>query len=205
MRGGCFMAKILDFKTKYEPKIFAIDPAFAGVLGWAILNQQPEIFGGIKNKPLIHRSGILKPFSNECSLRNMKELSHKLKEIWHADSGFSSEPSVLVIEQPDMYRGSPVNPRSLLDLASFVGEIAANFSPRNVLRPTPKEWKQNKSKDSTKDELLKICDSTGLKNIQRDIDSIALDKQHNVFDAMGLGLYGLRVMNNQLPPPRLFF
>jgi hypothetical protein len=199
------MSRILDFKTKYEPKIFAIDPAIAGVLGWAILNLQPEIFGDVKNKPMIHKSGVLKPFSSESSQRNMKELICNLKTIWHADSGYSSQPSVLVIEQPHIYPGSPVNPRCMLDLASFAGEIAASFSSRLLLRPITNEWKKNKSKDITKKELLDICDKTSLKNIKRDMDGIALDKQHNAFDAMGLGLYGLKVINNQIAKPRLNF
>ncbi len=197
------MGKPLDFKPKYAQKVFSIDPATAGVLGWAILNLHSEIFGGTVGRPLIHRSGILKPFSSESSQRNMKDLVCQLKDIWHADSGFSSQPSVLVIEQPHIYPGSPVNPRCMLDLASFAGEIAASFCPRVLLRPIVLEWKKNKSKEITKEELLEICDKTSLKNIQRDMDSIALDKQHNAFDAMGLGLYGLKVINNQLPTPRL--
>jgi len=198
------MATIKDFKLKHAPKIFAIGPAFSfngSGCGYAFLNSHPAIFGGDSKVPLIHRAGLVKPFSSESSLKNIKELAERLKEIWHADAGFSSQPSVLVIELPVIDPNSRANPMSLIDLADFIGQVTARFSPKLVFKPTVNEWEQTKSKEETKNEIFSIADAYALKNINRDISGIAIDRRHSVYDAMGLGIYALRVIYGLLPRP----
>ena len=200
------MAKILDFKTKYAPKIFAIDPGFSTEegCGWAIINCDAQKYGGNKNSPLVLRSGNIKPFANISSLQNMIELAHKLERIWEEDSGFSRQPKTVVVEKPNIDLSAPLNPESIRDLAIFVGVLIKIFVPELILAPTVKEWSDALSKEETQKYIFNCSDKISLKNINRDISCIALNNRHNVYDAIGLGIYGGNVTNNQLPFPETF-
>jgi hypothetical protein len=200
------MAKILDFKTKYVEKVFSIDPSFSkqNGLGWSIINRDAEFFGGKTNAPIIHRSGILKPFSTASNLMAMDELCDKFIEIWRHDSGYSREPAVLVIEQPEIYPGSPVRFSNLTDLSIFVGMLVNGLSPRLTLAPTPREWKGNKKKADTQAEIENISDFHSKRALKRDLDMVATHVRHNIFDALGLGIYGAEVDLGKRPLPRLF-
>lgn len=133
----------------------------------------------------------------------MYELATRLKEIWHEECGFSCEPDVLVIERPVIYPGSPVKPISLMDLTLMVGMLIQILKPKSILVPTPNEWKAHKDKECTKNEVINFCDAFTKRNIQRDLASIRLTLQHNVYDAVALGIYGIKVIRNELPPPRM--
>lgn len=200
------MSKILDFKTKYEQKIFAIDPSFSeqGGFGWGIVNRNAQSFGGEENVPIIHRSGLLKPFSSDSNLIAMDELCQKLVAIWRNDCGYSKEPTILVIEQPEIYPGSPVRFSSLTDLAIFVGMLSCALSPALTLLPTPREWKGSKKKSETQCEIENISDYHSKRALKRDLEMVALHKRHNIYDALGIGIYGAKVDLGQKPLPRLF-
>lgn len=201
------MAKILDFKTKYDQKIFAIDPSISeqGGFGWGIINRNAEIFGGEKNVPVIHRSGLLKPFSTASNLMTMGELYEKTVEIWRSDAGYSKEPAILVVEQPEIYPGSPVRFSNLTDLSIFVGMLICALSPRLILVPTPREWKGNTKKIETQEKIQNISDYHSKKALKRDLEMVPIYSRHNVYDALGLGLYGAQVDMGEKPMPRLFY
>jgi hypothetical protein len=208
MCGGWFMARIKDFKPKYVPKILAIDPAFSFKstgCGVAIINKHPQCFGGPAKKPIVHRTMVIQPFSSESSLRNMIELANRTKDIWLEDEGYSSFPESIVIERPVIYPGSPVAPMTLMDLTLFVGALTQIVNCEEILLPTPREWKANQQKAETKDEIDSLCDSYSKKNIIRDLESIALHKRHNAYDAIGLGIYAIKVQIGQLPRPRMYY
>ncbi len=200
------MSQILNFKTKYEQKIFAIDPSFSeqGGFGWGIVNRNAQSFGGEENVPIIHRSGLLKPFSSDSNLIAMDELCQKLVAIWRNDCGYSKEPAILVIEQPEIYPGSPVRFSSLTDLAIFVGMLSCALSPALTLLPTPREWKGSKKKSETQCEIENISDYHSKRALKRDLEMVALHKRHNIYDALGIGIYGAKVDLGQKPLPRLF-
>lgn len=200
------MSRILDFKTQYAEKIFSIDPSFSkqGGLGWSIINRNAESFGGNKNMPIIHRSGLLKPFSSSSNLMNMEELCEKFTAIWRNDAGYSREPAILVVEQPEIYPGSPVRFSSLTDLSIFVGMIINSLSPKLTLVPTPREWKGCKKKAETQAEIESISEYNSKKALKRDLEMVALHDRHNVYDALAIGIYGAEVDLGKKPLPRLF-
>lgn len=201
------MGKVLDFKNKkYVQKIFAIDPSFSehGGLGWGIINRNAQFFGGEENVPIIHRSGLLKPFSSASNLMTMEELCEKFIMIWRNDAGYLKEPTILVIEQPEIYPGSPVRFSNLTDLSIFVGMLTCRLSPRLTLIPTPREWKGNKKKTETQAEIERIDDYHSKRALNRDLEMVALHNRHNVYDALGIGIYGAEVDLGKRPLPRLF-
>lgn len=206
MFGEQSMAKILDFKTKYAPKIFAIDPGFStkGGCGWAMINTNAEYFGKELNVPVIHRSGVIKPFSTASNLITMSDICKKIEEIWRHDSGYSEEPAVLVIEQPEIYPNSPVRFSNISDLSIFVGMLLCSLSPKLTLAPTAREWKGNKKKADTQVEIEKIQDYHSKKALERDFSMIAIHNRHHIYDALGLGIYGAEVEFGSKPLPRLY-
>ena len=76
----------------------------------------------------------------------MNDICKKIEEIWRHDSGYSEEPAVLVIEQPEIYPNSPVRFSNISDLSIFVGMLLCSLSPKLTLAPTAREWKGNKKK-----------------------------------------------------------
>jgi hypothetical protein len=201
------VSKQKDFATKYAPKIFAISPAssFKGSgCGWSIINCDARSYGGNKNSPLVLRSGILKPFTDLSSLSNMIEFAHKLERIWQEDSGFSRQPKTVVLEKPSTSHSASLNAESIRDIAMFTGILIRIFAPELILAPGAQEWTATTSKENLKKEILDHSDKISLGNINRDMDYIALHNRHNVYDAIGLGIYGGHVTNNQLPLPETF-
>ena len=95
------MSKIKDFGPEFAPKMLAINPAFAFKstgCGVAIINKNPQCFGGPVKKPIIHRVGVIQPFSSEGSLRDMHELANRIRDIWKEDEGYSAFLETIVIE-----------------------------------------------------------------------------------------------------------
>jgi hypothetical protein len=199
------MGKILDFKTKYAEKIFAIDPAFSkqGHCGWAILNLDAALFGGNKNKPFIHQCGILQPFSSESSLTTMNDLCKKLVEIWKNDSGYTREPTAIIVERPVIYPGSPVRFSSIEKLNIFVGMLLRSLVPKFQISPSPNEWKGNRPKEETEKEIMSLLGFNDKAALQRDLQTIKTFQRHNLFDALGLGIYAGRVLNRKISAPEM--
>lgn len=202
------MPRLIDVEQKFAPKVLGIDPAYSfnGTgCGIAIINKEPQCFGGPVKRPIIHRVGVIQPFSSESSLGNMHELAEKIRDIWREDEGHSSFPEIVVIERPVIYPNSPVAPMTMMDLTLFVGALTIFLECKEILLPTAREWKGGQQKGETKDDILAICDSYSKRNIVRDLESVALHKRHNAYDAMGLGIYALRVQMGQLPYPKMYY
>ena len=135
----------------------------------------------------------------------MIELAIKLRDIWKEHEGYSSNPEIIAIERPVIYPNSPVAPMTLMDLTLFVGALTQILNFEEILLPTPREWKMCQQKIETKEKVDNLCDSYSKKNIMRDLGSVALHKRHNAYDAMGLGVYALRVCLGQLPRPKMYY
>jgi hypothetical protein len=199
------MGKVVDFKAQYAQKVFAIYPTFLekGWLGWGIINRNAEHFGGEENVPLIHRSGIIRVFSTASNLINMDTLCEQFISIWRHDSGYSKEPAVLAIEQPDIYPDLPSNFSGLVDLSILVGMLTYVLHPRLTLIPTTLEWRGTKQKSDIKAEIENINDYHSKKALKRDLEMVALQNQHQIYDALGIGIYGVEVDLGLKPMPRL--
>lgn len=201
------MSKVLDFKPRYANKALSLDPAFSasGGLGWAIINLDAELFGGVQNIPHIHRCGLIKPFSTDSNLNTMNELCLKVVDIWRNDSGYSVEPSLLVVELPVIYPNLHIKPSSIRDLILFAGMLTQTLQPKMQLTPTTGDWKGNQTKEKTQQLIIESLDFHSQRALKRDLESIALDQRHNVFDAIGLGIYGARVFKEQNPLPKMHY
>jgi hypothetical protein len=93
----------------------------------------------------------------------------------------------------------------MMDLTLFVGALTQILDCEEILLPIPREWKAGQQKSETQEEINNLCDSYSKKNIRRDLESIALHKRHNAYDAIGLGIYAIKVQIGQLPQPKMYY
>lgn len=95
----------------------------------------------------------------------------------------------LAIEKPQVYVQSKLkgDPNDLIDLAIAVGKISTRFSEVVMYRPA--QWKGQVPKDIMTERIK-------LKLSNRELDLVDLPAkslQHNVWDAIGIGLHHLKV------------
>jgi hypothetical protein len=199
------MGKILDFKTKYVDKVLAIEPSFSthGRCGYSLINLDADIFGGIQNKPFLHKCGVLEPFSSESSLGTMNSLCKALIEVWRSDNGYCREPMVIVVGRPIHYSGSPVSISAIEKLNVFVGMLLMSLSPKTQISPNPNEWRGNQTNAQTEAQITALLDFNSMNALMRELNCIKMLQRHNVFDAIGLGLYGARVLSNKISRPEM--
>lgn len=96
----------------------------------------------------------------------------------------------IVIEKPQIYHQSRLkgDPNDLIDLAVFVGAVCMAVATGDVRMYLPREWKGSTPKDV---KIERIKKSLSVEEHSR-IDLPAPSLQHNVFDAVGIGLHHLR-------------
>jgi hypothetical protein len=204
---GLLMGAILDFKTKYKNQILSLDPScsVSGGLGYAIINIDAQIFGGSKNKPFISHCGNITPFCTDSRLTTKEELCNKIVETWQQHAGFTNEPFAVVIEKPIIYSGSQVRYSDITNLIEFVGMLCRSFHPKWKFTPLVREWKGNRPKSETKEYIMSILDFFSRQALERDLSCVPIRKQHNVFDAIGLGVFAAEVLLNRKPMPCDFY
>lgn len=100
-----------------------------------------------------------------------------------------ARPVEVAIEVPQVYRVSKGDPNDLIDLSVVVGGIVATVprgAPCTMYRP--REWKGQTGKDITEYRCRKRLSDAEIRNFLEGRPSLA----HNVWDAVGIGLYHLR-------------
>jgi hypothetical protein len=99
--------------------------------------------------------------------------------------------AALVVERPQVYVGRKQvgDPNDLIQLAFVGGTFAALVPHRHLFTPRPAQWKGQVPKDIHHARLAKRMGSTwpAIEASARRWGKLA----HNVYDAVGLALYGL--------------
>lgn len=101
-------------------------------------------------------------------------------------------PRIAVIEAPRWYpREHRVDTNDLLDLSVLVGELKRHFAEReaNVELVYPRTWKGTVPKDIHNKRVLAALSADELKLLPK--RPRARDYDHNVLDAVGIGLWKL--------------
>lgn len=101
--------------------------------------------------------------------------------------GYGCEPAHLYGEIPVVYpgaKGLKTDPNDLIALAYEAGRFYGCFEcPVTLIKPAG--WKGQVPKDITKKRILSLLDDAEINAIVKGGD------MHNVFDAIGIGLFGL--------------
>lgn len=115
-------------------------------------------------------------------------VARQIKQLCDDLLGSNLSDVFLVCEYPQAYRGSPVDPNTLFGLSFMDGGVIAllNCPYATVL---PREWKKREKKEDT---LARVAAELSMV----ELESISFPKQkalaHNVWDAIGIGLYALK-------------
>lgn len=167
--------------------IFAIDPgySFKNGAGYAIFDH--ETFKLIA-------CGIVRPFAPGMDdYQAAIEIANKLRQIWEKHVGFSFDPVYLVVEGQRIYPFSKINPDPLIKLARLSGMLLRDYKTpeKNVLTPCPGQWKGNSAKLDTANLVLENLDPWSIRRLNNDLSEIPKFLHHNVYDAVGLGLWAI--------------
>lgn len=95
----------------------------------------------------------------------------------------------VVIEKPQVYVQHEVDPNDLVDLAVQAGFVGGWYGSSNTTWVLPRQWKGQVPKSVTQARVLKE-----LSQGERDVVEAAVVKRsvrHNLFDAIGIGLWKL--------------
>lgn len=96
----------------------------------------------------------------------------------------------LVVEKPQVYvqRKLKGDPNDLIDVAVVVGALISSFGFGNFTLYRPHEWKGQVPKEVAVERIKAALSD---KELQR-LELPAKSYQHNVYDAIGIGLHYLR-------------
>jgi hypothetical protein len=174
--------------------VFTIDPGYSheNGTGYALFDHQTQ---------RLKACGLIRPFApgleNHASTI---EIADKVRCTWEKEVGFSYDPTVLCIEHPlacFTRQGVRVNSKSIITLAILCTRIEERFSAKTFLRPYPHMWKKHSSKDETKNLVLKTLNQRSLKALDEGLSTVPPHLRHNIFDAVGLGLWAIEEKNHE--------
>ncbi len=154
----------------------AIDPGLRGV-GIA----------AFEGKELM-RAGYVK--NSEQKLRGPQawySMAHEVRYwVWPS---FGLIPcDTLVLEGQQIYLGAKINPAHLIEIAGVAGAVAYAIDAKKRVSYLPRIWKGQVPKDvHNQRTLAKLSEKE-----QAVIEYPATSLRHNVYDAIGLGMYHLR-------------
>ena len=176
--------------------ILAIDPGYSvkNGTGYAIFDHETH---------RLKRCGLIQPFAPGLeSHASTIEIAQKVRLVWEEEVGFSYDPEILCIENPRACftrQGVRVNSNSIIMLAVLCTRIEGKFfSAKSILRPYPKRI----TKDQTRQIVIDKLDAWSKKILERDLASIAPFLHHNVYDAVGWGLWVIDEKNRVSKPKK---
>lgn len=125
----------------------------------------------------------------EGALKAVSLLSSDDKEITNP---WVAGHKVVVCEIPQVYRGSTVNPQSLVTLAYRAGYLTGLVRPTHLVQVKPTQWKGQIPKDIHHEQILRQLEVGERLVLDQCLKNIPKSKHHNVYDAVGLGLWYLQ-------------
>lgn len=163
--------------------VLAIELGYSFINGscWAIFSE-----GRLKH------CGAVSPFAaGVSSKQSCLEILEKLSKQWENLKGFRIKPELLCLASPIVYpnRSRNIDTRSLDHIHFLNGMLSERFNPKELITPTPYQWKQNKPNDIHREEIISSLDGYSKQVLTKALNEIPRSKWHNVIEAVGLGLY----------------
>lgn len=113
-------------------------------------------------------------------------------------------PTRVMIERPMLRPKGEKNPNAILLLTLRAGEWGGFCHEQQVEYLLPNDWKGSTDKDVQNARTWSRLDPDEQSIVDAYIRAkkLPLSKQHNVFDAIGIGLHGFNRLKQQLPARR---
>lgn len=169
--------------------ILTIDPGYSqeNGTGYALFDHKTH---------RLKACGLIRPFAPGLETHDsIIEVADKVRRKWEEEVGFSFDPTMLCIEHPlacFTRQGIRVNSKSIIMLAILCTRIEERFSPEKILRPYPHTWKKRGTKEETKALVLNTLGQWSINTLKDGLSKIPPHLHHNVFDAVGLGLWAIQ-------------
>lgn len=163
-----------------RPLLFTLDPGLRGC-GIAYFGDDGTLLHAKYLKNPVKKGG-----GPEAWLGFMDELQEQ-----NTQGKLPLVVQTFVSEYPQVYRAgtSKGDPDDLLQLASVVATFASNIVAKDYLAVRPREWKGTVPKDVHHARVLKALDDHEKLIVEA---SAPPSLRHNVFDAVGIGLWWLK-------------
>jgi len=156
--------------------LYAIDPGLRHC-GLAVFNLEAKV---------LNFACLVRNFSKEDGPNAWKGMSKAVITASAANVG-----DFAVFEFPRVYQGGKQkgDPADLMELAAVVGSLAARYEKKGVesQRYFPHEWKKQMTKEMTQVRILERLSKDEAKRVEK--------ADHNIFDAVGIGLFHLGRFN----------
>lgn len=98
----------------------------------------------------------------------------------------------VVCEMPQTYKGSRVSIQSLLTLSFRAGKLVGMLHEEQYCLVKPAQWKGQIPKDVHHEQILRQLEVGERLLLDQCLQNIPKSKHHNVYDAVGLGLWYLQ-------------
>jgi len=119
-----------------------------------------------------------------------RAVAQAVRAAWQSANivGYEGTVTTVVLERPQVYQKSPGDPNDLIDLALVDGALLGLFPAARAVLYKPAEWKKQLPKEITSARARAALEAAGsLSRVVLPTKSL----QHNVWDAVGIGLYHL--------------
>jgi hypothetical protein len=179
--------------------ILTIDPGYSheNGTGYAIFDDKTH---------RLKACGLIRPFAPGIENHTTTiEIADKIRRVWEKEVGFSYDPKILCIEHPlacFTRQDVRVNSKSIITLAILCTRIEERFSAKSFLRPYPHIWKKRDNKEKTKTLVLETLGEWSRKTLYEGLARVSQRIEHNVIDAVGLGLWAMDEENHDPKPQK---
>ena len=111
-------------------------------------------------------------------------------KAWVDSLGYPQRLSAIIMERPQHYARSNVDPDDLFQLVGVLGAVAGILdAPSAYVHYLPRQWKGNAPKSVTQRRVIKRLNTLEHVVLEHALGAIDPSDQHNLFDAVGIGLH----------------
>jgi len=130
----------------------------------------------------------------------IQEICDKLHHIWQTTISDSLRPELLVVEKPQIYQQAQLkgDPNDLIPLALMSGVLWEKFKPKNLMLPTPKEWKGQVPKNVMTKKTCSQLSKQEIDVLSWELSRVPEALRHNGFDSIGIGLWARDRFNKRI-------
>lgn len=125
-----------------------------------------------------------------CGLLKFNDLSILRRMVADQFSSLRPEHREVIVEEPKVYLRGKADPEDILQLAKVAGAVGSVSSYTTFVKPGT--WKGQVPKTIHHNRIQKLLCYDEMERVDYCMSAVPAAKKHNVWDAIGLGLYHLQ-------------